>query len=192
MSQFAGKLVIVAGPSGTGKTTIVRHLLGVFPKLAFSISACSRPARKNEVDGEDYYFLTQDKFRERIDKGEFLEWEEVYPGSFYGTLRTEVERLWNAGRHVIFDIDVKGALNLKKNFPDKSITIFIEPPSVKVLEQRLRDRNTETQEILDQRIGKAKEELMYVDKFDNVVQNIELQKALIDTETIVHEFLREK
>jgi guanylate kinase len=189
MSQFSGKLVIVAGPSGTGKTTIVRHLLGVFPRLAFSISACSRPARKNEMDGEDYYFLSKEQFREKIDKGEFLEWEEVYPGSYYGTLKTEVERLWKAGRHVIFDIDVKGALNLKKYFPKESITIFIEPPSVKALEQRLRDRNTETPEILEQRVSKAKEELMYVDKFEKVVQNIELQKALLDTEAIVRNFL---
>ncbi len=189
MIKPAGKLVIFAGPSGTGKTTIVRHILGVFPRLAFSISATSRPIRKNEKDTEDYYFLTQQQFREKIDKGEFIEWEEVYPGSFYGTLQTEVERLWKAGRHVIFDIDVKGALNLKKHFPDNSITIFIEPPSVQTLEQRLRDRNTETQEILEQRIGKAKEELTYAPKFDKVIQNIELDKAFADAEKVVGDFI---
>src|ERR1700744_3541373 len=157
----SGKLIIVAGPSGTGKTTIVRHLLGVFPRLAFSISACSRPMRPNERDGEDYYFLTQEQFKEKISKGDFIEWEEVYPGSFYGTLRSEVERLWKAGRHVIFDIDVKGALNLKKHFPEQSITIFIQPPSVETLIQRLKDRNTESPGILEQRIGKANLELSF-------------------------------
>jgi len=189
MIEPAGKLVIFAGPSGTGKTTIVRHILSVFPRLAFSISATSRPMRKNEKDTEDYYFLTQQQFREKIDKGEFIEWEEVYPGSFYGTLQTEVERLWKAGKHVIFDIDVKGALNLKKHFPDNSITIFIEPPSVQTLEQRLRDRNTETQEILEQRIGKAKEELTYAPQFDKVIQNIELDKAFADAEKVVGDFI---
>jgi guanylate kinase len=188
----SGKLVIVAGPSGTGKTTIVRHLLGVFPRLAFSISACSRPMRPNERDGEDYYFLTQEQFKEKINKGDFIEWEEVYPGSFYGTLRSEVERLWKAGRHVIFDIDVKGALNLKKHFPEQSITIFIQPPSVETLMQRLRDRNTESPGILEQRIGKANLELSFAPQFDKMVYNIELDKAYKESEKIVSDFLGDK
>lgn len=190
--SHSGKLVIVAGPSGSGKTTIVRHLLSVFPKLAFSISACSRAKRPNERNGEDYYFLTQEQFKEKIDKGEFIEWEEVYPGSYYGTLREEVERLWNSERHVIFDIDVKGALNLKSQFPDNSITIFILPPSVEALEQRLRERNTESAGKLEVRVGKALEELTYADKFERIVHNIDLQKALVDAEEIVGDFLGDK
>jgi guanylate kinase len=189
MSKASGKMVIVAAPSGAGKTTIVRHLLSVFPRLAFSISACSRPKRKGERDGEDYYFLSVDQFREKINKGDFIEWEEVYPGSFYGTLRAEVERLWNANRHVIFDIDVKGAINLKKIFPERSITIFIEPPSVEALEARLRDRNTETPGLLEQRIAKAKDELAYAPQFDKIVPNIELNKAFSEAEKVVSDFL---
>jgi guanylate kinase len=185
----SGKMVIVAAPSGAGKTTIVRHLLSVFPRLAFSISACSRAKRKGERDGEDYYFLSVDQFKEKIKKNEFLEWEEVYPDSYYGTLRSEVERLWEAGRHVIFDIDVKGAVNLKKYFPERSITIFIQPPSVQALEERLRERNTESPGLLEQRISKAKEELSYADKFDKIILNVDLKRAFSDTEKVVSDFL---
>jgi guanylate kinase len=189
MNDGQTKLVVVAGPSGTGKTTIVRHLLGVFPRLAFSISACSRSKRSNETDGEDYYFLTADRFREKINKGEFLEWEEVYPGNFYGTLRSEVERLLNAGRHVIFDIDVKGALNIKKHFAGRAISIFIKPPSVEALEQRLRLRSTESPEFMNQRINKAKYELTFATEFDKVVLNNNLADALTETENLVADFL---
>jgi guanylate kinase len=187
--KISGKLVIVAGPSGTGKTTIVRHLLSVFPRLAFSISATSRPKRANERDTEDYYFLSVEQFKEKIKHGEFIEWEEVYPGSYYGTLKSEVERLWRAGRHVIFDIDVKGALNLKKHFPEQSITVFIQPPSVDALMQRLRDRNTESPEILAQRISKAHFELTFAPQFDEMVYNRELDKAFKEAEGIVGKFL---
>lgn len=187
--SVSGKLIIVAGPSGSGKTTIVRHLLGVYPRLAFSISACSRKKRPGEKDGEDYYFLSAEQFKEKIEKSEFLEWEEVYPGSFYGTLRTEVQRLWTAGRDVIFDIDVKGALNLKKHFPKEAVTIFIQPPSVEALEKRLVERNTETPGILAQRVGKAKLELTFADKFDYIIYNDDLPKAYADTSNIVSKFL---
>jgi guanylate kinase len=189
MSSKQGKLVIVAGPSGSGKTTIVRHLLGAFPRLAFSISACSRKMRKGEMDGEDYYFLTAEQFREKISKGEFLEWEEVYPGSFYGTLRAEVERLWHADRDVIFDIDVKGALNLKKYFTEKAMALFINPPSIGALEQRLISRNTESPEVLNQRIEKARIELSYAPQFDRIISNTSLPEALAETEKIVKDFL---
>ena len=187
--SVSGKLIIVAGPSGSGKTTIVRHLLGVYPRLAFSISACSRKKRPGEKDGEDYYFLSVEQFKDKINKGEFLEWEEVYPGSFYGTLRTEVQRLWTAGRDVIFDIDVKGALNLKSHFPKESVTIFIQPPSVQALEKRLVERNTETPEILVQRVSKAKLELSYSDKFEHIINNDDLPKAYAAASEIVGNFL---
>jgi guanylate kinase len=184
-----GKLIIVAGPSGSGKTTIVRHLLGVYPRLAFSISACSRNKREGEMDGEDYYFLSVDQFKDKIAKEEFLEWEEVYPGSYYGTLRSEVERLWKADRDVIFDIDVKGAMNLKKHYPKNALTIFIHPPSLEALEERLKKRKTETPEFFEQRIKKAAEELSYSKQFDKVIQNNDLSTALKDAEQIAGKFL---
>jgi len=187
--SVTGKLIIVAGPSGSGKTTIVRRLLGDYTRLAFSISACSRKKREGEKDGEDYYFLSVEQFKDKINKDEFLEWEEVYPGSFYGTLRTEVQRLWTAGKDVIFDIDVKGALNLKKHFPKEAVTIFIQPPSVEALEKRLIERNTETPEILAERVGKAKLELSYADKFEHIIYNDDLAKAYADTAKIVSKFL---
>jgi guanylate kinase len=189
MSLENGKLVIVAGPSGSGKTTIVRHLLSVFPRLAFSISACSRAKRVGERDGEDYYFLTAVKFKEKVNNGEFLEWEEVYPGSYYGTLKSEVKRLWMADRDVIFDIDVKGALNLKKHFKERAVTIFIQPPSVEALEQRLKERNTETPGLLAERVGKAKLELSFAPQFDEQIPNKDLPTAFADAEKIVADYL---
>jgi guanylate kinase len=184
-----GKLIIVAGPSGSGKTTIVRHLLSVYPRLAFSISACSRQKREGERDGEDYYFLSVEQFKEKIDKGDFLEWEQVYPGSYYGTLHSEVERLWQAGRDVIFDIDVKGAMNLKKHYPENSLTIFIQPPSLESLEERLKKRKTETPEFFEQRIKKAAEELTYAKQFDKVIQNNDLPAAFAEAEKLVGAYL---
>jgi len=184
-----GKLIIVAGPSGSGKTTIVRHLLSVYPRLAFSISACSRQKREGEMNGEDYYFLSVEQFKEKIDTGDFLEWEQVYPGSYYGTLRSEVERLWQAGRDVIFDIDVKGAMNLKKHYPENAITIFIQPPSLETLEERLKKRKTETPEFFEQRIKKAAEELLYSKQFDKLIENNDLQIAFKEAEKLVGEFL---
>lgn len=189
MRKEQGRLIIVAGPSGSGKTTIVRHLLGAFPRLAFSISACSRNKRHGEIDGEDYYFLTAEQFQEKINSGKFLEWQEVYPGSYYGTLRTEVERLWKADRHVIFDIDVKGALNLKNSFGTRAIALFIKPPSVEALEQRLRERNTESPNFLSQRIDKAMLELSYAPEFDKIIPNTSLPEALSEAEKTVAHFL---
>jgi len=190
MNEMKGKLVIVAGPSGSGKTTIVRHLLGIYPRLAFSISACSRNKREGEMDGEDYYFLSIEQFKDKIDKGEFLEWEQVYPGSYYGTLRSEVERLWQADRDVVFDIDVKGAMNLKKHYPKQSITIFIHPPSLETLQERLAKRKTETPEFFEQRIKKAAEEISYSNQFDKIIQNNDLQTAFKEAEGLVGEFLK--
>ena len=187
----SGKLIIVAGPSGSGKTTIVRHLLGLYPRLAFSISACSRQKRQGEMDGEDYYFFTVEQFKAKIAAGDFLEWEEVYPGSFYGTLRSEVERLWKANRIVIFDIDVKGAMNLKSHYPEQAITIFIEPPSLESLEQRLQKRKTETPEFFEQRIKKAGEELSYSKRFDKIIYNQDLPTAFKEAEEIVGAFVKE-
>ncbi len=142
------------------------------------------------MDGEDYYFLSVEQFKEKIEKGDFLEWEEVYPGSYYGTLRTEVERLWQADRDVIFDIDVKGAMNLKKHYPKNSITIFIHPPSLKTLEERLHQRKTEAPEFFEQRIQKAAEELSYSNQFDKIIHNDELEKAFKEAEALVGEFLK--
>lgn len=184
-----GKLIIIAGPSGTGKTTIVRHLLGVYPRLAFSISACSRQKRDGEIDGEDYYFLSVEQFKDKIEKEEFLEWEQVYPGSYYGTLRSEVERLWKAGRDVIFDIDVKGAMNLKKHYPDRSLAVFIQPPSLEALKERLKKRKTETPDFFEQRIKKATEELSYSKQFDKIIFNNDLPIALMDAEELVGNYL---
>jgi len=172
-----GKAVIFSAPSGAGKTTIVRHLLEQNLNLEFSISACSRSKREGEVNGKDYYFLTVDEFKKRIDENAFLEWEEVYTDNFYGTLKSEVQRVWDNGHHLIFDVDVIGGLNLKKFFGDHALAIFVEPPSVEVLEQRLRSRATETEESVARRIGKAHEEMQVKDQFDFVLLNDELSKA---------------
>jgi guanylate kinase len=189
MSSFAGKLIVFSGPSGSGKTTVVRHLLGVFPALAFSISATSRTKRNYEIEGEDYYFMSESQFKKGIDNGDFLEWEEVYEGRYYGTLKKEVERLWTAGRHVIFDIDVQGAINLKKLFPDNSFTVFIMPPSSAILKKRLMERNTESPEFLKERIAKAGKELSYSPKFDFIIINHLLEDTFTKAEKIVATFL---
>ncbi len=186
---MTGKLVIFSAPSGAGKTSIVRGVLHETPQLEFSVSACSRPRRPNETHGIDYYFMTPEAFREKIEQGAFLEWEEVYPGSFYGTLRSEVDRIWQAGRHVIFDVDVAGGLNIKKQFPEQSLAIFIKPPSIQELEKRLLLRNTETPESLEKRLGKAAFELTFANQFDREVINDDLQRAIKQTIEIVHDFL---
>lgn len=187
-----GKLVIFSAPSGAGKTSIVKGVLPDTPQLEFSVSACSRPMRPGEKDGVDYYFLTPDAFRKKINEDAFLEWEEVYPGSFYGTLRSEVDRIWKAGKHVVFDVDVAGGLNIKKQFPEQSLAIFIKPPSLEELENRLVNRQTETPESLKHRVEKAAYELQFSDRFDRIIVNEDLQTAIRETKTLVHSFLENR
>ncbi len=184
------KLVIFTAPSGAGKTTIVRHLLNRFDNLEFSVSATTRPRRPHEQHGRDYYFLSPEEFMQRVEKGDFLEWEEVYPGQYYGTLREEVERLWNEGKDVIFDIDVKGAWKLKQAYPDQSLAVFVMPPSKDVLFQRLRNRHTEDEESLRKRMARAAEELEWAPRFDVVLVNDRLEDALQQAEQLVSEFLQ--
>lgn len=183
------KVVIFCAPSGSGKTTIVKHLLSVDNRLAFSVSACTRNKRANEEHGKDYYFLSHEEFKQRIANNEFLEYEEVYGGNFYGTLKSEVDRIWAMGKAVIFDVDVEGGLNIKKHFGDKALAVFVKPPSVEVLEQRLRYRSTETEETLRVRINKAVHELQYEDKFEYVLLNENLGEALVVAENLITGFL---
>ncbi len=189
MTQSQNKLIIVSAPSGAGKTTIVRHLLSLPLPLAFSVSATSRAPRTGEVNGRDYYFLSTEAFRQKIEAGEFLEWEEVYPGTYYGTLKSEVERIWNDGKSVVFDVDVVGGLNIKKAYGDKALAIFIQPPSVEVLRQRLRNRSTESEEKIATRIAKAEYELSFAPQFDLVLINNILEVALAEAERVVKNFL---
>lgn len=185
-----GKLIIFSAPSGSGKTTIVRHLLKNFPdKIAFSISASTRGTRGNEVDGKDYYFISQEEFLHRIAQEQFIEFEEVYTGTYYGTLRSELDRIWSEGKHVIFDIDVIGGLRLKRKFGDRALAIFVHPPSLEVLESRLRGRGTDSEEKIKERVEKAKKELAYADKFDVVLTNNELTEAFAEAENLLKDFL---
>lgn len=184
-----GRLVILSAPSGAGKTSIVRHLLASGLPLAFSVSATTRPPRAGEVHGRDYWFLTVDDFKGSIRAGDFVEWEEVYPGRFYGTLRSELERIWGEGRHALFDIDVIGGLDLKELYQDRALAIFVKPPSVEALEQRLRERGTENGDTLRMRIDKAVHELAYEDRFDTVIVNDDLTTACAEAEALVRRFL---
>ena len=185
-----GKLIIFSAPSGSGKTTIVKHLLQVRTDLGFSISACTRDRRgRNEVHGKDYYFLTPDDFKQRIDKNEFVEWEEVYAGAYYGTLRSEVERVWNSGKHVIFDVDVKGGLELKKAYGARALAIFVKAPSEEIIKQRLMARGTETEESLSKRLFKVRFEMSFQDQFDVILVNDALQDALRKAESLAENFL---
>jgi guanylate kinase len=185
-----GKLVIFSAPSGAGKTTIVHHLLSVIPQLEFSVSATSRALRGDEQHGVDYYFLSVEEFRQRVNNNEFVEWEEVYPGQMYGTLHAEVERIWRKGHHVIFDVDVKGGINLAKQFGERALSVFVMPPSVAALEKRLRFRATEPEEKIQMRIAKAKSEMDDAVHFDTVLINDNLSEALIRAEELVRTFLK--
>ena len=186
---MAGKAIIFSAPSGSGKTTIVKHLLATNPDLGFSISASTRDRRgRTEQDGKDYYFLTPEEFKEKIDNDEFIEWEEVYAGNFYGTLKSEIERIWASGKNVVFDVDVKGGLNLKKYFGDKALAIFVQVPSIEILKERLNERGTETEESLSRRLFKAKFEMSFQDKFDVVVVNEDLSKSLKESQQLYDEF----
>lgn len=184
-----GKSIIVSAPSGAGKTTIVKHLLAQDLGLEFSVSATSRPKREGEVDGRDYFFLSADEFRGRIAAGEFVEYEEVYPGRFYGTLRSELERIWAAGHHAIFDVDVVGGLDLKEIYQTKALALFVSPPSVAELEKRLNGRNTETPETLRMRVEKAEHEMSFRDRFDAVIVNDDLERACAEAVRLVRKHL---
>jgi len=184
-----GKLVIFSAPSGAGKTTLVRHLLTLDLNLKFSISATSRKKRPTEIDGQDYYFMSINEFKDNIEEGKYLEWEEVYKDHFYGTLISEVERIWAEGNHVIFDVDVYGGLNIKKHYGEKALAIFVMPPNINKLEERLRDRLTESEKNLQTRITKAAHELKFADKFDVIIVNDHLPDSLKEAERIVKDFL---
>jgi len=186
---MSGKLIIFSAPSGAGKSTIVHHILTCGFNLEFSVSATSRAPRGNEVHGVDYYYLTPEEFRAKIRKNEFLEYEEVYPDSFYGTLRSEVDRITREGKNVVFDIDVLGGINIKKQYDEQALALFIAPPSIEVLHQRLVGRGTDTPEMIAKRIGKAEFELSFAPQFDRVVVNDDLDKAKNEAEQIIRKFL---
>jgi guanylate kinase len=184
-----GKAIIFSAPSGSGKTTIVHHLLSENPDLGFSISAATRDKRgRKEENGKDYYFLTPEEFKHKIDNDEFVEWEEVYAGNFYGTLKSEVDRIWSSGKNVIFDVDVKGGIALKKYFGDKALAIFVKVPSLEILKQRLNERGTESEESLSRRLFKANFETSFQDHFDVVLLNENLEQSLAEAQRLYNSF----
>ena len=189
--SMGGKIIIVSAPSGAGKTTTVKHLLQQNFGLEFSVSATSRQPRPGEINGKDYYFIPESEFRQKIENREFLEWEEVYEGNLYGTLKSEVIRILNLGKSVIFDVDVVGGLNIKKFYGNDALAIFITPPSVEELEKRLKKRSTETEEKINTRIAKAKKEMEFAGQFDVIIVNDVLSTALADAEKAVAGFLTE-
>ncbi|MCK9449520.1 MAG: guanylate kinase [Bacteroidales bacterium] len=189
MAANQGKLIIISAPSGGGKTTLVSYVLSMIPELTFSISATSRPKRAHEIEGKDYYFLTNEQFKEKIINQEFVEWEEVYDGLFYGTLKSVVERTLDSGQHLIFDVDVIGGLNIKKQFGNQALSIFISPPDLLILEQRLRSRSTDTEDSIRQRIQKAAQEMEYAASFDVVLINDQLDPAKAEILAIINRFL---
>ncbi len=190
MSSQLNKIIIIAAPSGSGKTSVVRHLLKVMPRqLAFSISCATRQARNNEKDGVDYYFISADEFKDRINRQEFVEWEMVYAGKYYGTLKSEMRRIWNMNKVPLLDIDVKGGMNVQSQYPKQSLSLFIEPPSIEELERRLKARGTESPESIKARISKASYELTFKDRFDHFIVNDRLERACEEAEVIVRAFL---
>lgn len=184
-----GKALIFSAPSGSGKSTIVHHILDKYPDMEFSVSATSRSPRGEEKDGVDYYFLSEEEFRARIAENGFVEHEEVYPGRFYGTLKSEIKRIWDAGHVVIFDVDVKGGVNLKKYFGKDALSVFIQAPSVEVLRERLVKRGTDSPEDIEKRVAKAAEEMTYAPQFDHILINDDLQQAFEEAEALVSHFL---
>lgn len=190
MQGTTAKIIIIAAPSGAGKTSVVRHLLKVMPgQLSFSISAATRKPRNNEKDGVDYYFLSVEDFEARIKADAFVEWEMVYEGKYYGTLKKEVERIWSEGKAPLLDVDVKGGLHVQEKFRGQTLSLFIEPPSIEELERRLRSRGTETEESLKARVSKAAYELTFKDQFDHVILNDELPRACSEAESLIRQFL---
>lgn len=190
MIKSQGKLIIFSAPSGSGKTTIVKHLLSKIPALQFSISATTRPRRENEIDGKDYYFLDVATFLQKIEKEAFVEYEEVYKNRFYGTLKSEVQRIWSEGKHVIFDVDVEGGINLKKQFGGAALAIFVRPPSLAHLAQRLKTRQTENEAEQEIRIAKAAYELKFEKEFDRTLVNDVLEITFAEAEEMVVSFLK--
>lgn len=191
--MIKGKLIVFSAPSGSGKTTIVRHLLGIEKlNLEFSISATSREARGEEVDGKDYYFLSLKEFKNKIKSEEFLEWEEVYRDNFYGTLKSEVERIWAQGKHVIFDIDVVGGIDIKRIYPERTLSVFVKPPSIEELKIRLKKRSTESDDKINMRVAKASIELATAPQFDFIIENDNLDVALKEAEELAHNFLKKR
>ncbi len=191
-TQMNNKVVIFSAPSGSGKSTIVNHILKLYPEMEFSISATSRPPRGNEKNGIEYYFMTTEEFRKKISENLFVEYEEVYSGRYYGTLKQEIERIWAKGHIIIFDVDVKGGVNLKKYFGEKALSIFIQAPSVKVLKERLIKRATDPMPEIEKRAAKAQEEMTYANKFDKILINDNLDKAYKEAEELIQNFLKEE
>ncbi len=189
--QEPGKLIVFSAPSGSGKTTIVHHLLDKKKlNLDFSISVTSREKRGTETDGKDYHFISLKTFKEHIKNDDFIEWEEVYRDNYYGTLKSEVERIWSEGKHAVFDIDVNGGLRIKKKFPDQTLAVFVQPPSIEEMERRLRKRNTDTEEKIVERVTKAERELKFARDFDIVLINDDLGEAKEEAEALVESFIK--
>jgi guanylate kinase len=189
MEKRSEKILIITAPSGAGKTSVTTHLLKHFPQLAFSVSAATRPSRDNEQNGIDYYFMSLEEFQKKIKANEFIEWEMVYEGKYYGTLNSELERIWRTGKVPVLDIDVKGAIHVQQQFPEKTCSIFIEPPSIEELKRRLQGRGTETKESLEARINKASYEISFKHSFSHTIVNNDLDKAKEEAIRIVQDFL---
>jgi guanylate kinase len=187
---MSGKIIIITAPSGAGKTSITRYLINRFPQLEFSVSAATRPPRGKEKNGVDYYFMSVDEFQQKIEANAFVEWEMVYEGKYYGTLKTELERIWSHNKVPVLDIDVKGAIHVQRQFPVNSLSIFVQPPSIDELKKRLQSRGTESEESIATRVNKASYELSFSHSFDKVIINHQLDKACSETEEVVESFLK--
>ena len=184
------KLIVISAPSGAGKTSIVHYLLGEIPNLSFSVSVCSREKRANEIDGKDYHFLSVEGFKQKIEENAFLEWEEVYKNQYYGTLNSEVQRIWDDGKTAIFDVDVVGGISIKKQYPKECLSFFIMPPSIEVLRERLRSRDSESDEMLKKRINKAEEEILRNNEFDRVILNNNFEIACKEAKRLIIDFIK--